>query len=218
MIKFGKINLLVILLLILNIKLWAQHEDCDCPEHPGRISKSKIEKFDLIFKGNVLEIGKCQNNIQKVLFRGTELFKGDLIPRELTLELSCHTACSFEFNKNEEWLIYAHNDSTKEFIWTANVCERSRKYPFNIKEDSYTLYNEQTYEEEIKYLRSNVHPKPLFIENKDLELVQQEELTVIDANRDITIKDVRTKAILLGVSLAFVLAIFFVTKRWFKEK
>lgn len=216
--KFGKINLFFFLLFILPFSSFAQHEDCDCPEHPGKVNKPIIEQFDLIFKGNVIDIQDCKDEKRIVIFRGSELFKNDLTPKEIPLLIKCNKACSFNFSLNEEWLIYAHEDSTTPYQWTAELCERSRKFPLNSKEDSYTLYNEQTYEEELKHLRKNVHPKPIFIDNKDLDLIQEEELKVIDANRDITIKDVNLKLTLLGISFLCVIIFFFLSKRWFKNK
>lgn len=217
--KFGTIKFILFSIFFISpLFALAQHEECDCPEHPGKVNKKIIESFDLIFRGSVKEIHTCENQKQKVIFQGLELFRNDLTPWEISLEVNCNQACAFQFNTGEEWLIYAHEDSTQKSVWTAQVCERSRKVPKSKQDDAYTLYNDMSFQEELSHLRLNVHPKPLFIDNKDLEIVYQDELKVIDANRDITTKDVPTKLILLGVSFLTVILILWISRRIFKNK
>ena len=212
--RYGLINFLI--LFLLPVSLFAQYDECDCPQHPGKINKEIVEDFDLIFRGKIISIEQCKNKEKRVLFYGEELFKGERIPREIPLLISCEKACSFQFELEEEWLIYAREDSTLPYFWRAELCERSRKIPIPGKEDPHILYNDMRYDEERAYLIKNVHPKPIFIENEDLKIIEQEGLKVIDANRDITLNHVPTKIILLAISLVFMLGLIFFMKKWMK--
>jgi|GEM_PF-607031 len=213
----GQIKLLLLsLLLSLSLPLAAQHEECDCPEHPGEVNKSIVESYDLIFRGKVQDAGICRNKTAAAVFKGLELFRGQQVPEQLSLLYNCGSACTYAFEKNDEWLVYARKDSIAPGNYRIVYCERSRRFSADKKDDSYTMYNDMSWDEELKYLRKKVHPKPLFIANSDVEKIQNENLKVIDANRDITIRDSRKKMILIAVSFAVMVLFILAFKKWFR--
>lgn len=214
--RYGLTDLLLVLCLLLAIPAAAQNEECDCPGHPGEINKDVVESYDLIFRGQVKEPGSCRNDTASALFEGLELFRGEKVPRSIRLDYRCGSACSYAFVPGDEWLVYARNDSADAGRCIITYCERSRRFIADKKNDSYTMFNDMTWEEELKYLRKKVHPKPLFIENSDIERIESENLKVIDSNRDITIRDARKKMIIIGISFAVMVIFILAFKKWFK--
>lgn len=212
----GRIKLLLPAFLLMSLSVWAQHEECDCPEHPGEVNKAVVESYDLVFRGKVQQAGNCTNGTASAVFEGLELFRGEKVPRYVTLNYSCGKACSYDFEKGTEWLLYARNDSVNTGRYLITFCERSRRFIADKKDDSYTMFNDMSWDEELAYLRKKVHPKPIFIENSDVQKIEEQNLKVIDANRDITIRDANKKMILIGISFLVMIIFILAFKKWFK--
>lgn len=188
--------------------------DCDCPNHPGKVSRKIIDIYPVIFQGFVDSSSACRSGFAKAYFTGIELYKGEKIPLHLSVKFRCEGSCKMEFNPGEIWLIYANCDSlTREF--NVEYCERSRRYYAKNTDDVHIMYNESTFKEESEYLKSILLPA-YFIEEADLKKIEAEQLKVITQNRELEFANGEQKIWILLGSTIFIILLIFVVKRFLR--
>lgn len=187
---------------------------CDCPVHPGRLNKDKTDSFDIILRGKVVLSYPCSGKESQTRFEGLELFKGRAVPRILEITHDCVSACRMPFEKEQEWLLFIHTDSSKN-SYRVTYCERNRPRPGNGSQDDYTLYNEMSYPEELKWLRGNMLPV-YFLEPEQAEQVIKQDLTVIDQNRNIRFATNTQKIFIVLGSFAFMIVLIWAVRRFLK--
>lgn len=200
--------------------LRAQNPDCDCPEHPGRLTVKKTEAFDLIFLGRVDSLLPCQPSSRKALafFTVKRLYKGRNIPPFVMVEYPCAGACRFDFHLGDMWLLYAHHTPTaSSVIFSVHPCERSRPVPRHPSEDDYTLYNEMTFAEETLFMRKHLQPAFILPDTSVARLARKGQVKAIDQNRSIIFATDRQKLLLLLASLAAFIFLWLLTRRWFRN-
>jgi hypothetical protein len=206
--------------LVLLTPLNAQNPDCDCPEHPGKLTVRKTEAFDLIFLGRADSLSPCQPGSRKALavFAVERLYKGRNIPPYVTVEYPCAGACRFEFHPGDMWLLYAHHTpSASSDIFSVHPCERNRPVPRQPSEDDYTLYNEMTFAEETLFMRKHLLPAFVLPDTSVARLAREGQVKAIDQNRSIIFATDLQKLLLLAVSLAAFMALWLLTRRWFRN-
>jgi hypothetical protein len=187
---------------------------CDCPNHPGKITRSKSDSFDIIMRASVVLPFPCSGKESLTRFEGIELFKGKGVPKVLEITHDCASACRMPFDKGQEWLLYIKTDTAKN-EYRVNYCERSRMRFSDPREDNYTLYNEMTYDEEINWLRKNLLPA-YFIEPEQVESIIRQELTIIDQNRNIRFASDTQKLLIVGGSFIFMIVLIWVIRKFLK--
>jgi len=175
---------------------------CDCPPLP-KLSKEYCNQQHLIFKGVVKSIGNC-NQINHVLFRVQELYKGSL-PEETKVYFDCSGDCKMNFYPGETWIIYAN------FIQLnkpkLSVCSRSRKLVDNeIKVATNFISNDFNFNEEREWL----------MQNFGLHLLKKnEENTKINTHRN-QLPEREMSLLLIIVSLSGFVVLLFVVKKFLK--
>lgn len=187
---------------------------CDCPSHPGKITRSKSDSFDVIMRASVVLPFPCSGKESLTRFEGIELFKGKGIPKVLEITHDCASACRMPFEKEQEWLLYIKRDTTKN-EYRVNYCERNRMRFPDPKEDNYTLYNDMTYDEELNWLRKNLLPA-YFIEPEQVETIIKQDLTIIDQNRNIRFASDTQKLLIVGGSFIFMIVLIWVIRKFLK--
>lgn len=189
---------------------------CDCPQHPGRITKQKTDSFDIIMRARVVLPFPCSQNTSQTRFEGIELYKGKGVPRIIEITHDCKSACRMPFEKEQEWLLYIHHDTTfSPNAYTVTYCERNRRLFSNLSEDDHTLYNDMSYTEELNWLRSNMLPV-YFLEPEEADSVINKDLTIIDQNRNIRFATDRQKIMIVLGSFLFMVVIILIAKRFLK--
>jgi hypothetical protein len=202
--------LLLIAFLLSGIQAFA----CDCPVHPGKLTKSKTDSFDVILRGKIILPFPCSGKESQTRFEGLELFKGMGIPRILEVTHDCKSACRMPFEKEQEWLLFIKSDTSKG-TYRVTYCERNRLAPTNVKNDDYTLYNEMSYQEELIWLRQNMLPV-YFLEPEEVETVIKQDLTIIDQNRNIRFATDTEKVFIVAGSFLFMIVLIWVMRRILK--
>lgn len=187
---------------------------CDCPVHPGKLNKDKTDSFDVILRGKVILSYPCSGKQSQTRFEGLELFKGQAVPRIIEITHDCASACRMPFEKDQEWLLFIHTDSSRGSYRVA-YCERNRPFPTDSTKDDYTLYNERTYREELNWLRANMLPV-YFLEPEQVEQVIKQDLTIIDQNRNIRFADNTEKIFIVLGSFVFMIVLIWVVRRFLK--
>ncbi len=203
-----------LLFLIFFPFLLGMANDCDCPNHPGKLNRKIIDVYPLVFQGFVDSSSACHNGYSKAFFTGIELYKGEKIPLHLSIKFKCEGSCKMEFSPGDIWLIYANLDSlTREF--SVEYCERSRRYYAKNADDVHIMYNESTFKEETEYLKSILLPA-YFIEETDLKKIEAEKLKVITQNRELEFASGEQKIWILLGSTVFIILLIFVVKRFLR--
>lgn len=198
----------------------AQNPDCDCPEHPGKLTVKKTEAFDLIFLGRVDSLGICKTADRKAnaYFTVERLYKGRNIPPRLTVKYPCAGACRFEFTPGDRWLIYARQDlADRSAFFSIHPCDRNRPVPRSASEDEYTLYNEMTFAEETLFMRRHLLPAFILPDTAVARLAREGQVKAIDQNRTIVFATDLQKLLLLLASLVVFIILWFLTRRWFRQ-
>lgn len=198
----------------------AQNPDCDCPEHPGRLTVKKTEAFDVIFLGRPDSLISCDPKSRKGrrFFTILRLYKGKNIPPRILVEYPCAGACRFEFHTEEPWLLFARrHTAAQDFLVAADPCERNRPLPHHPSEDVYTLYNDMTFTEETVFMRRHLLPAFLLPDTALARLARTGKVKAIDQNRSIVFATDLQKLILLLLSLVVFVALWFITRRWFRN-
>lgn len=185
---------------------------CNCENTLPPLSREETEKYDLIFTGFVNNIHE-QNNEWYAEFVVEQPFKG-LIPRDIKILYDGTTSCQMHFLKGDQWLIYAKMDSVKR-KWTVNYCERSRKFPEPDEEDQYTIYSGKTLDEELSFLAKNYNTGQIVGEDT-LTMIEKENKIVVDSQRNMNYGSPRQKIILLICSLAGMIIVYLIIKKFVK--
>lgn len=209
------------LLLFFSLQtVFPQNPDCDCPDHPGKLTVKSTEKFDVIFLGQPDTLFPCHAQDREALarFRILRLYKGKNIPPILEVIYPCTGACRFEFKKHEAWLLYGHWAGGSGQRVKVMPCERNRLVPKKHKEDEYILYNEMTFEEETVFLRKYLLPAFILPDTSLARRVEAGQVKAIDANRNERFATDIQKLVLLLASLAVFLGLWFWVKRWFNDR
>jgi hypothetical protein len=125
---------------------------CQCPL--TTLSLKECDRYQLIFKGRVDSVIACgDNNMGEAIIIVDELYKG-VAMREFRIAFDCKDPCFQGFNAGEEWIIYT--DYRQMNAAKMDWCSRSRKFFRIAKEDYYTATYGNDYDEELKFLRSNL--------------------------------------------------------------
>ncbi|MCU0361697.1 MAG: hypothetical protein MUF75_13485 [Bacteroidia bacterium] len=124
---------------------------CQCPVTV--LSLQECEKYDVIFRGKVLNTTTCNNKPGTAVFDVLELYKGNA-EKTFNVLFDCEGTCFYEFKAGEEWIIYSHYKQVN----TAKMdyCSRSRRYFNSANEDYYTSTSGNDYEDELKFLREKL--------------------------------------------------------------
>ncbi|MES2568307.1 MAG: hypothetical protein V4565_15645 [Bacteroidota bacterium] len=132
---------------------------CQCPI--TELTDKELAKYDIIFRGNINSIKLDKQNSQAI-FTISELYKG-LLAQDFKILFNNDDVCKLELRVGDEWLIYTNYhqiDNAK-----LDFCSRSRKFFVNIKEDFFAETTGISYDEEIRYLQTNLGIHKLMKEN-----------------------------------------------------
>ena len=219
-IKFLRVRLFWLLLLWVPGGILAQMPDCDCPQHPGKLSRKKAENFEIIILGEIDSLFNCssQDRWGYGFIRIIRLFKGRYVPPHIFIQYPCVGACSFEFKSGQKWLFYGNRvSSTARFVIKVHPCERNRPLPQSKKNDDYTLFNEMTFEEETMFLRKYLLPAYLLPDSTSANLAESGQIKAIDANRNERFASPKEKLVLVILSLILFITILLVVRRLFRH-
>lgn len=124
---------------------------CQCPL--TTLSIEECNKYEIIFRGKVLEVKNCNNNFGEAVFQLDELYKGNAT-KQFTVLFECGVACAMNFLPGEEWIIYSNYKQigNVKMDW----CSRSRKFFKVSKQDFYTTTYGNDYDEEVAFLRKSL--------------------------------------------------------------
>jgi hypothetical protein len=154
----GRIRNLIILFFSFN---FSYTYACQCPL--SRLSLEECNKYEIIFKGKILEVVDCKDKFGEAIFEVQELYKGHATEKFKVL-FECDVECAQKFSPGDEWIIYSRYkqiDNAK-MDW----CSRSRKFFKIDKEDFYTVTYGNDYYDELKFLREKLGQHRLLVENK----------------------------------------------------
>jgi len=179
---------------------------CDCPPL-NPISVKETDKYDAVFFGQVDSISGCKGELATVYFTVKEVYKG-VLEAHAAVQFDCASSCSMSFEKGEGWLIYA---VYKKFdVLVVNICWHSRKSIADETKDYYVTISQKTFEQEKKYLQTELGSLPIVKRNNLNE--QQKEL-----KHQNQLPDSNNVLILLVVSALVMVLVFFITKKYFKN-
>ena len=116
------------------------------------MNEKEIAKYEIIFKGYVKSI-KLNKSNSEAIFTISELYKG-VIAQDFKVLFNDEDPCKLQLRVGDEWIIYtAYYQVDKAKL---DFCSRSRYYIKNIKEDFFTETTGISYDEELRYLQSNL--------------------------------------------------------------
>lgn len=150
-----KLFFLIVFLVVVTVS-----EACQCPV--TILNEKEIAKYELIFKGKIKSVKLSEGANSEAVFQVEELYKGNSTP-EFKVLFDKSDECKIDLNAGEEWIIYTNYiqiDKAK-----LDFCSRSRKYIKNIKEDFYAVTTGISYDEELRYLQTNLGLHKLLKEN-----------------------------------------------------
>lgn len=175
---------------------------CDCISQLSKLDKKQVESFDLVFVGQIIRIKQAENNCI-AFFKGITLYHG--VTSDTTeIHFDCSSSCEMPFNPGETWLIYAMK---KDGTLSVDYCERSRKKPSDKEQDDYIIYSGISYKEETGFL-AKYYPAKDFAGVSQMTKINNNEVTVIDQNRNLPHADTRQKIWLLLGSFVVLLLIY----------
>lgn len=113
----------------------------------------------VIFYGEVTKVSEGCEEESNVYFRIIEQYKGHVDSHQKVV-YKCGTECGMSFIPGEKWIIYGglKNDQSITVDW----CSRSRRSFQNQKEDFYKGLLGSSFQEEMKFLRSNFEVNKVF--------------------------------------------------------
>ncbi|MGZ3885291.1 MAG: hypothetical protein ACXVPQ_03250 [Bacteroidia bacterium] len=172
---------------------------CQCPG--TSLSLDECAKYELIFRGRIDSVVACQNKRGEAYFTVMELYKGTSRAR-FKIIFDCELPCTQAFNVGEEWIIYTRYKqiNNAQIDW----CSRSRKRIKNEKEDFYLLTYDNTYDEELNFLRGNLGKHTLLKDDPNL---------VVNRNQH---PDRSQMVIYLLCSIAGMVFFYYLFNRFFK--
>lgn len=158
--------------------------------------------FDLIFRGSVKSIGTC-NELNKAKFLVQDLYKGSS-PREIEVLFDCSSDCAMNFAVGETWIIYSNYAQVGKP--DVNMCSRSRKMIDNeIKIFTDYIPSDLSFNDEAEWLLKNLGRHDFLKENENEGLSHKNELP-----------SPQRAIVLVAVSLAGMLLLYFILKRFLK--
>ncbi|MCA0430900.1 MAG: hypothetical protein LCH32_10415 [Bacteroidetes bacterium] len=174
---------------------------CQCP--PSVLNYEECVKYDLIFKGKIKSIKKCNHNLGEAVFEIDELYRGNAT-KHFTVLFNCEEECSIQLNVGEEWIIHTNYKQINNAL--LNWCSRSRKHFVNLQEDYYYVNYGKTFDEDLSFLRTEFGLHRL-IDNE----------TNNSPERNIK-PSVNQSILMLLVSIAGLVVFYFIINRFFKSK
>lgn len=123
---------------------------CQCPL--STLNEKEIAKYEIIFRGSVKSIKLNKSNSEAIL-TVSELYKG-VIAQDFKIYFNDDDPCKLELRVGDEWIIYANYFQVNNA--KLDYCSRSRFYIRNIKEDFFTETTGISFDEELRYLQSNL--------------------------------------------------------------
>lgn len=185
---------------------------CNCPTTLPKISREETDLYTVIFTGYIKKLYHEKDGDYAEFVVNTP-YKG-LVPRDIKITYDNITTCKMPFFPGDEWLIYSKKDSVNK-RWTVNFCDRSRKFPEGDETDEYTIYGGMTLDEELGFLSKNYATGQLVGEDT-LTMIEDDKKIVVGVERDQNFGTPRQKLILLICSLAGMIIIYLVIKRFVK--
>ncbi len=179
---------------------------CDCPPL-NSISVKESETYDVIFFGTIDSVDACDEETALVYFTIQELYKG-VAEQYVSVRFDCSSSCSMSFEKNEKWIVYAKYVKFNELVVV--FCSHTRKYIADKEKDYYTTTSLKTFDEEQKYLQSELGIQ--IIVKRNVLNEQQKEM-----KHQNQLPSGTNTLLLLAVSLLAMLVIYFITKKYFKN-
>jgi len=132
---------------------------CQCPV--TSLSMDECNKYEVIFKGKVVSV--TLNDAKSVAtFEVQELYKGNSYAR-FNVIFDNTDACKLEFHQGDEWIIYTNYYQIES--GKLDFCSRSRKFIGNLREDFFYANTNVTFDEELKFLQTNLGLHKLLKEN-----------------------------------------------------
>lgn len=149
-------HLIIISLFIFTSKITLA---CQCPL--SSLNEKEVAKYEIIFKGSVksIELNKANS---EAIFTVAELYKG-VIAQNFKIYFDDENPCKLQLRVGEEWIIYTNYHQVDNA--TLDYCSRSRYYIKNIKEDFFTETTGISYDEELRYLQTNLGLHKLLKDN-----------------------------------------------------
>jgi hypothetical protein len=174
---------------------------CDCPF--SKLNLEECNKYEIIYRGKILSVNQNLNKPSEAIFEVLELYKGNS-SKQFKLLFETKTDCAQQLIVGQEWIIYSNYkqiDNAK-LDW----CSRSRKLFANAKEDFYTISNGNDYDDELKFLRTNL----------GLHRLLQLE-TIVSTSRNQLPTSLQSIIIVLSSIVVLVLFYFLLGKRFSKK-
>ncbi|MDF2449555.1 MAG: hypothetical protein K0R26_2059 [Bacteroidota bacterium] len=147
---------LIVILLILGFRL---SQACQCPI--TSLTKEETNKYEIIFKGRVKTV-TFKKEKSEAIFTVDELYKG-MLATDFKIIFNEEDPCKIDFRSGDEWIIYANYNQVDNA--KMDFCSRSRKFFRNAKEDFFTETTGVSYEEEMRYLQTNLGLHKLMKQN-----------------------------------------------------
>lgn len=180
---------------------------CECPTLQP-ISKELCSNYNVIFLGKVDSVSSAnEKDINTAYFTINELYKGN-IQQQVKVNFDAASECMMSFQKNDEWLMYCVFERFDEL--NADMCGHSRKLFPDALQDYYQLAALRTFEEEKEYLKLILSIQP-FAQNDELNQQQ------VDFRPHNDQPSGTNKLLLLLVSLAAMLIVYFLTRKKTKK-
>ena len=140
-------HVIVILFLFLVI-----NNGCACQCPITQLNSLELKKYEIIFSGQINQI-KINGTNSEAIFTIKELYKG-IITQNFKVIFNNDDACKLELRKGDDWIIYSNYNQIDNA--KLDFCSRSRLYIKNIKEDFFAVNTGISYDEELKYLQTNL--------------------------------------------------------------
>lgn len=120
---------------------------CQCP--PTTLSLDECAKYELIFRGKIISLRNCDNNLGEAVFEVIDLYKGN-IKVKFPILFDCKKECAQEMRPGDEWIIYTNYKQITNGM--LDWCSRSRRYFAVEKQDFYAVNYGNDYDDEAKFL------------------------------------------------------------------
>lgn len=190
---------LVLIIFLNGIALYSLA--CQCPL--TTLGIDECNKYEVIFKGKIITVKNCNQNLGEAIFEVEELYKGNL-PNQFKVLFECKVECAQQFNVGEEWIVYSRYKQIDNALM--NWCSRSRKYFKNPKEDFYTVTYGNDYDDEVKFLREKLGLHRLLA-------------TVKNASEGRNIKPNANQTIVILISsIIFLFLFYWLFNKWYKKQ
>ena len=187
---------LVVLSIFFAFPIWA----CDCADLE-KMDVQVASKYNAIARIKIDKLGDCKDGKMMVFFDVLDLYKGT-IEKQDWLWADCSTQCSFNFEGNEEWIVYLKKNNAQELL--LNFCSHSRKLIPDDLEDYQTELVGLSYTEEKQFLENNFDVNAYYsggIKPRSYKKISME-----------------TTVLLVVVGLVTMLIALWLSKRFFKNK